>query len=96
MTAYEYPTMNKTIHGAVIELNGRYPEKGRMVNEKVYELGFIIKGSGKIVIEGEEINFGEGDQILVKPGQKYYWDAKTTIFMPATPAWYPKQHKQVE
>jgi hypothetical protein len=96
MLAYEYPTMDKTIHGAVIELNGRYPKKGRVVNEKVYELGFVIKGFGRIVIEDEEINFEKYDQILIKPGQRYYWNGKATLFMPCAPAWYPEQHKQVE
>jgi mannose-6-phosphate isomerase-like protein (cupin superfamily) len=96
MIAYEYPVMNKTIHGAIIELNGRYPEKGRVVNKEVYELGFVIKGSGKIVIEDKEINFQKDDQLLIEPGQRYYWDAKATLFMPCSPNWYPKQHKQVK
>jgi mannose-6-phosphate isomerase-like protein (cupin superfamily) len=95
-TAYEYPTMDNAIHGAVIEINGRYPEKGRVINEKVTELGFVLEGSGKVVIEGEEINFKKNDQILIKPKQRYYWDAKATLFMPCAPAWYPEQHKQVE
>lgn len=55
MTAYEYPEMDSAIHGAVVELKGRYPEGGRVMNEKVAEIGFIIKGSGKLVIEDEEI-----------------------------------------
>jgi len=95
-TAYEYPVMDNAIHGAVIEINGRYPEKGRVVNEKVTELGFVLEGSGKIIIEDEEINFKKDDQILIKPGQKYYWDAKATLFMPCSPAWYPSQHKQIK
>jgi len=94
MTVWEYPAIDKRIHGSVVILNGRYPKKGRVVNEKVTELGFVLKGSGKIMIEEEEINFREDDQILIKPKQKYYWDAKATLFMPCTPAWYPKQHKQ--
>jgi mannose-6-phosphate isomerase-like protein (cupin superfamily) len=95
-TAYEYPIMDNAIHGAVIEINGRYPEKGRVINEKVTELGFVIEGSGKIVIEDKEINFKKDDQILIKPKQRYYWDAKATLFMPCAPAWYPEQHKQVK
>lgn len=95
-TAYEYPIMDNAIHGAVVKINGRYPEKGRVVNEKVTELGFVIEGSGKIVIENEEINFKKDDQILIKPKQKYYWDAKATLFMPCAPVWYPEQHKQIK
>lgn len=96
MTAYEYPTIDKALHGAVVKLAGRYPEQGRVVNEKCTEVGYVIAGSGKIVIEGEEISFNEGDQILIKPGEKYYWEAKATMFMPCAPAWYAEQHNEVD
>jgi mannose-6-phosphate isomerase-like protein (cupin superfamily) len=96
MAVFEYPVMDNTLHGAVVEFKGRYPEKGRAVNEKCYEVGYVIKGSGKLVIEGNEIEFSEGDQLLIKPGQRYYWQATATMFMPCTPAWYPEQHKEVE
>ena len=96
LTVYEYPIMNNAMHGAIIKLNGRYPEKGRVVNEKVVELGFVIEGSGKIIIEDEEISFRKYDQILIKPKQRFYWNAKATLFVPCSPAWYPEQHKQVK
>jgi mannose-6-phosphate isomerase-like protein (cupin superfamily) len=54
-TAIEYPLGDKDINGAVVKLSGRYPDKGRVVNEKCKELGYVISGLGKIVIEGEEI-----------------------------------------
>jgi mannose-6-phosphate isomerase-like protein (cupin superfamily) len=96
MTAYEYPEMDKAIHGAVVKLTGRYPESGRVVNEKCTEIGFVIEGSGKLFLEGEEIDFKEGDQLLIRPGQRYYWEANTTMFMPCSPTWYPEQHKEVD
>lgn len=95
-TAIEYPMGDKDINGAVIELNGRYPAKGRVVNLKCKELAYIIKGFGKVVIEGKEINFNEGDLILIEAGEKYFWEGDATMFMPCTPAWYPEQHKEVE
>ena len=96
MTAYEYPVMDEALHGAVVKLNGRYPLQGRVVNEKCTEIGYVIAGSGKLVIEGQEIDFKEGDQLLIKPGEKYYWEAQATMYMPCAPAWYPEQHKEVE
>jgi mannose-6-phosphate isomerase-like protein (cupin superfamily) len=96
MTAYEYPLMDEALHGAVVKLSGRYPLKGRVVNEKCTEVGFVIEGSGKLFLEDEEIDFKEGDQLLIKPNQRYYWEAKATMFMPCAPAWYPEQHKEVE
>ena len=96
MTVFEYPIMDDTLHGAVVVLRGRYPEKGRVVNEKCYEVGYVIKGSGRLIVEGNEIELSEGDQLLLKPGQRYYWEADATMFMPCTPAWFPEQHKEVE
>ena len=54
-TAIEYPLGDKDINGAVIKLYGREPDKGRVVNTKCKELAYIIKGSGKVVVEGKEI-----------------------------------------
>lgn len=96
MTAHEYPLIDASIHGAIVELNGRYPEKGRVINEKCSEIGFVIKGTGKLIVEGEEVKFKEGDQLFIKPGEKYYWIANAIIFMSCAPAWYPEQHKEVD
>ena len=49
--ALEYPIGDKDINGAVIELNGRYPEMGRVVNTECKEIAYIIEGNGLIVIE---------------------------------------------
>ncbi|OHA01420.1 MAG: hypothetical protein A3H71_00515 [Candidatus Sungbacteria bacterium RIFCSPLOWO2_02_FULL_48_13b] len=94
--AIEYPLGDKDINGAIVELTGRYPNTGRVVNLKCKELAYVIQGSGRIVVENEEINLKEGDLILIEPGEKYFWDGNLTIFTPCTPAWYPEQHKEVE
>jgi mannose-6-phosphate isomerase-like protein (cupin superfamily) len=60
-TAVEYPMDDKDINGAVIELSGRYPVKGRTMNEKCKEMAYVIGGSGKIVVEDKEIQLNEGD-----------------------------------
>jgi len=95
-TAIEYPLGDKDINGAVIELNGRYPSKDRVVNLKCKEMAYVIKGSGKLVVEEKEIKLSEGDLALIEAGEKYFWEGNMRIFMPCTPAWYPEQHKEVE
>jgi mannose-6-phosphate isomerase-like protein (cupin superfamily) len=92
---FEYPLGDKDINGAVVELKGRYPEKGRVVNLKCKELGYIIKGSGKIVIDDQEVLLNEGDLVLIEPGEKFFWDGDFVMFVPCTPAWYHEQHKEV-
>lgn len=94
--AIEYPLGDKDINGAVIELAGRYPEKGRVVNLKCKELAYVINGFGKVEVEGKEINLREGDLILIEPGEKYFWDGNLSMFVSCTPSWYVDQHKEVE
>ncbi len=91
--AIEYPLGDKDINGAVIELSGRYPEKGRAVNLKCKELAYVVKGEGKVAIENQTFKLNQGDLVLIEPGEKFYWQGDMTLFMPCTPAWSPNQHK---
>lgn len=95
-TATEYPMEDKDINGAVIELKGRYPDKGRVVNLKCKELAYVIKGSGRLVVEGKEMKLNEGDLVLIEAGEKFFWEGNLIMFMPCTPAWYPGQYKEVK
>lgn len=93
---YEYPIMDRSIHGALVKLNGRYPKTKRIVNEKCAELVYVVKGFGKLVVEDEEVEFKEGDQLFIGPQEKYYWNASAVLFMPCAPAWYSEQHKEID
>ncbi|MFH1575866.1 MAG: cupin domain-containing protein [Candidatus Nealsonbacteria bacterium] len=95
-TAVEYSLGDKDINGAIVELKGRYPDKGRVVNLKCKELVYIIEGFGVAVVEGEDVKLEKGDLILIEPGEKYFWEGNLIMFVPCTPAWYPEQHKEVE
>lgn len=95
-SAFEYDTDDKDINGAVVIITGRTPEKGFVVNEVSKEMAYVIKGSGKLVSENQEFDLSQGDVVLINPGEKYYWDAQMTVFVPCTPAWYPEQSKKIE
>jgi hypothetical protein len=95
-TAIEYNMKDKNINGAIGIISGRYPQRGRVVNKVCRELVYVLKGTVKLVVEGSEVELEEGDQILIMPGEKYYWDGNCELFMACTPAWYPKQHEEVK
>lgn len=95
-TALEYPLGDKDINGAVIKLNGRYPDKNKVVNLKCKELAYIIRGSGKVIIGSTATDVQEGDLVMIEAGEPYYWEGNLEMFVPCTPAWYPQQHKEVE
>ncbi|MFA5013841.1 MAG: cupin domain-containing protein [Candidatus Paceibacterota bacterium] len=92
----EYPLEDKDINGAFVELTGREPDEGRVVNLVCKELAYVINGSGKLVANDEEINLRAGDLVVIEPGEKFFWDGNMTLFLPCTPAWYPEQYKKVE
>ena len=57
---------------------------------------FRSDGKGTLNKKDEVLEFAKGDVILIDKGESYYWDARCTIVMPCTPAWYAEQHKLVE
>lgn len=94
--AYEYAMGDEDINGAVVEITGRYPEKGRTVNTKCKELGYVIKGEGRVVVEDKEIALKEGDLVLIEPNERFYWEGVMTVFVPCAPAWNHEQYKEVD
>lgn len=94
-TEYRFNDCND-INGAIVEIAGRYPDKGRVLNLECKELAYVIKGTGKIVIEDKEVELQEGDLVLIESGEKYFWDGDLTMFVPCVPAWRPDQHQEVD
>ncbi len=91
--AYEYPMKNEELNIGVVEITNRYPDQGYAINHECTEIGYVLKGSGKLVTEHEEVSLSVGDAALVPCGEKYYWEGTMTLLLPATPAWHPGQHE---
>ena len=91
--AHEYPMQNSEINIGVVEISHRYPDQGYAMNHKCSEIGYILKGSGKLVTESAEVNLSHGDAVYISRGEKYYWEGNVTVVISSTPAWYPEQHE---
>lgn len=89
---YEYLTQNSEINIGVAEITGRYPDLGYAVNLNCTEMGYVTKGSGKLVTADRCVCLSEGDVVLIPKGEKYYWEGYMTVVLPVAPAWYPEQH----
>ena len=92
----EYNFKNKVMNAALATITGRYPATGQVVNEACAEVAYIIKGQGKIVLEGETTELEVGDSLLINPGDRYYWDGNFEMLVVCSPAWYAEQHKEIE
>ena len=94
-TATEYPLADKDINGAVIVLNGRYPDEGYVVNEICKEIAYVVEGSGRLVMPDKEETLQAGDLVLLLPGERYCFSGEMKLFTACQPAWHPEQHKYV-
>lgn len=95
-TVYEYAMESGEMNIGVAEIRGRYPEAGYAVNQECCEMGYVLRGSGRLVTEEREVVLGEGDVVSLPRGEKYYWEGELTVVLPAAPAWHPAQHAIVE
>lgn len=82
---------------AKIDLAGRYPEKGWVVNETIYELAYIAEGSGQFITKNDgPVSIQKGDAIAITAGTQYAWDGTMALITACTPPFDPNQHKQLE
>jgi len=94
--AFEYDLGCTGLGGVVVEVRGRHPEKGRVVNLECEELAYILEGEGKILINEAEQEFMKGDMILIERGDKYFWDGNFSVLLASAPAWNAGQCKMVD
>ena len=93
---YEYNINDKDINYCIAEINGRFPTEKRAVNRKCKEMAHILKGSGRIVVEGIEYLVKEDDVVLIYPNERYYWEGNLKLGIPCSPAWTHEQHEIVD
>lgn len=93
---YEYPLESKEINGALIEIKGRYPDTGNVMNKVCKEIAFVVEGSGMVVVEGKEQKIKFGDSIFIEDNEKFHWVGNLTIYTVCSPAYYSEQHKEIE
>jgi hypothetical protein len=94
--AYEYAMPTISIDTAVIELAGRYPDKGWALNTACTALVHVARGEGTVITKEGAVSIGEDDQVLITPHELYAFDGEMKLLFSATPAWTPEQARVVE
>lgn len=95
-TFREYPFGDTDINCDVVDIKGRYPDTGQVINQKCKELVYVVSGSGEVVVENKENLIEEGDMFLIKSGEKYFFSGNLKLVISCAPAWTPEQHKIVK
>lgn len=94
--ALEYPLHDSEINIAEITITGRYPDAGRVMNQKCKEVAFVMEGSGKAVVDDREVSLSKGDAVLIEVGEKIYWQGNLTLLISCTPAWSSEQYTHID
>lgn len=91
----EHPLNDPSLDFAIASINGRYPDKGYVVNQVCKELAYVAKGHGKIVIDNHEQQISAGDVVLIEPKEKYYWQGELELHIACHPKFSIEQHQRV-
>ncbi|MBN2100586.1 cupin domain-containing protein [Candidatus Dojkabacteria bacterium] len=92
----EYQHGDNDMGIALIEIKGRYPEKGNCMNTKCKELVYVTKGKVKIVKGDEFHELETGDSVFIYPNEKYYWEGDCEMAIICSPVFDHRQHKILE
>lgn len=94
----DYPSLDKDINFAVININSRSPKIGYQGNTECKELLYIIKGNGTMFMKenNEKVDFNQGDVIIINKNEDYAFEGNFEAAVSCTPAWYSEQHKYID
>lgn len=95
-TVIEHSLNNKMLDIAIAQIDGRYPDHRRVVNQECSELAYVFEGKGRIVVNNKEHHLNAGDAVLIEAGEKYFWEGNMQIFISCHPAWNKEQHLIVD
>lgn len=88
----EYYMENKTIDLCLVHIDGRVPEKGRIINTDFSCVCYVLEGNGKFC--GQDIKKGDAFNIL--SNEPYWFEGNFSFTMCGTPAWNPNQNKIID
>jgi mannose-6-phosphate isomerase-like protein (cupin superfamily) len=96
-TVFEYDFPSKTLGFATAKINGRHPEKGRIINTKCDIIYYVVSGKGLVNVNNKKYPLTKGDTIFIKKGSPYFVIGQNlNIILPTSPAWTLKQLKEVK
>jgi len=93
---WEYPFNNEKLGVCISKITGRFPDRGRAINNKCDEMYYVVSGTGKAIIEDKEFQLGYEDVLQIKAGNKYFIEGQELVIVVATsPEWQPEQAEMV-
>ena len=92
----EYDTKDNDINIAYVEINGRHPAKGKVLNKISKELIYVVDGMGTLFIENKIVELKKDDVVLIEPNEKYYFEGNLKVIPACYPAWNINQVELID
>ena len=97
LTVWEFDFPSKELGFATAKIDGRFPEKKKVINKECNEIYFVISGKGIIHHESGDFEVKEGDAFFFEKGKPYWIEGEDLVIaIPTAPAWFPEQHEYVD
>lgn len=93
-----YSSHTKSLSVAQITVNGRHPKdkNTKFIGHDCHVIFYVIRGEGKVVIEGESYDLKSEDTITIPAGRQYYIVGDLDYLASTSPAYYPEQNEIVK
>jgi mannose-6-phosphate isomerase-like protein (cupin superfamily) len=97
-TIYEYPAQSHALRISFMEVAGRRPgsEGKAFLEEDCTFAIYVVRGSGRIVIEDDSYDIAQDDVVTVLAGRRWYIEGTLAYVTASTPAFYPEQSSMVD
>ncbi|MHA1954620.1 MAG: cupin domain-containing protein [Candidatus Heimdallarchaeaceae archaeon] len=95
-TVWEYNIPSKDFSYVTALIDGRYPEKKRVINLDCEEIYFVVSGSGIVHSEKGDFRINKGDVYFFEKSEVYWIEGSQLVLAIVNiPKWTPEQHKIV-
>jgi quercetin dioxygenase-like cupin family protein len=94
-TVIEYPSGNQDLDFAIVNISGKYPEKGYAKNLISSEVVYVQSGEGQVTVDGQVQELQAGDVVHIEPHEQFVWEGNLQLFIACHPAFTPEQHEVV-
>ena len=98
MSIKSYPSDLKELSVARIWVNGRHPneEGAQFIEHKCNVLIYVIKGEGKVIIDGQEFEVKAEETVTIPSGQKYYIIGNVDYIAATSPTYSREQNEVIK
>jgi mannose-6-phosphate isomerase-like protein (cupin superfamily) len=96
-TLWDYGVPSALIGVATSRIDGRYPEAGRVLNDRCEKTYYVLAGRAVVNVESGSFEIGPGDVVHFPCGQWHWVEGDALhVLVCHTPPWTPEQSLRLD